>query len=69
MSSALMLGLQLNLCGIYSVADLTEHLRTDPGALATLIDSEYTHELLAKTAIMANVETQADSVELADRSR
>lgn len=60
-----MLGLQLNLCGIYSVTDLVEHLRTDPNALATLLDGEYTHTLLATTTVMADVETQADVLQVA----
>ena len=60
-----MLGLQLNLCGIYSVTDLVEHLRTDPNALATLLDLEYTHTLLATTTVMADVETQADVLQVA----
>ena len=59
-----MLGLQLNLCGIYSVTDLVEHLRTDPNALATLLDGEYTHTLLATTTVMADVETQADVLQV-----
>ena len=65
MSSALMLGLQLNLCGIYSVTDLVEHLRTDPNALAMLLDGEFTHTLLATTTVMADVETQADVLQVA----
>ena len=60
------LGLHLNLCGIFTVASLVEHLRTDPDARATLIDSDYTHALLATTAVVADVETQANIVEPAD---
>ena len=60
-----MLGLQLNLCGIYSVADLVGHLRTDPNALATLLDAEYTHTPLATTTVMADAETQADVLQVA----
>ena len=37
-----------------------EHLRTDPNALAMLLDGEFTHTLLATTTVMADVETQAD---------
>ena len=54
------LGLALDAVGIESIADLVEHLRGDPRALADLLESDMTKAVVAAAVVMADASVQTE---------
>ena len=60
-SPAYELGLALDVCAIYSIADLIKHLRDEPRALAELLESDMTKADVAAAVVVADASVQTET--------